>query len=659
MTIKKILMGSLAVALASSTALAQTGRQLTTSPAPVDNGDGTTTTAIFDTFWDARCAGNVSVTVNTNLLPNAALAGAPAITVEETAAAIDAGLQRWNANPSSFIDMSVDNAAPVPFAFLDFINQANFEFDLGATTLAVSISTPLIADATFTAGLDIDGDGDSDVFDPEVEGLDVCTDVDGDGDIEYPAGDYAAGTILDNDVFFNSTVLWETTPTATGGADIDAVSTHEYGHSHGLTHSTINQISTEDGSQSTMFPSIATFSPVAEEAVRTPHTDDLAASAFIYQEGSDYQGPAALQSGDVRFTDAFSVLEGTVTNGDGEPILSAAVSAINREGEVVAVTYSGEVTEQVVDLATGATLASSIDNSTFRLAVPAREVYTLNVESLDGNPVVPGSISAEALIAAGLGQTDFPEEGLSVRESNTESRIIIDRRVFALPARFSRPGSKSSRLDFVLNDETFVQNVDGATVLASIPNILQVPFGITDSFQFIELFDREAILASLDAGNVLTGLNAGTGTSVVTLSPVFSSIDLVTGTIDEATGEVTLGDTFYSGFDNVTGQTADLTNLDFKVPSVISRKLSSALKRDESLQVFMVASIDDIPAASDETGTIIPFISVSTTGPDNGTSLFTFNGGPAIPTTGIFGVPVNWEMELRFTEDSKRSSRRY
>ena len=131
------------------------------------------------------------------------------------------------------------------------------------------------------------------------------------------------------------------------------------------------------------------------------------------------------------------------------------------------------------------------------------------------------------------------------------------------------------------------------------------------------------------------------------------------GTVDETTGEITLNRTFYSGFDNVTGQTADLTNLDFTIPSVVSARLLSALRRDENLQVFMVANIDDIPAVSDEeTGDIIPLIRPIITGPESGTSFLTVNGGPSISTVGLFGVPVNWEMELRFT-DAASSNGRY
>ena len=150
-----------------------------------------------------------------------------------------------------------------------------------------------------------------------------------------------------------------------------------------------------------------------------------------------------------------------------------------------------------------------------------------------------------------------------------------------------------------------------------------------------------------------------TQTATVTEAPVFSSIDLVTGTVDATTGEVTLGKTFYSGFNNVTADNGDFTNLDFKLPVLISKKLSIALKRNEDLQVFMVANIDDIPAASDDTGTIIPLVRPVIAGPDNGTSFFTIDGGPSMSTTGLFTVPLNWDMQLRFAEAPPRRRSRH
>lgn len=53
---------------------------------------------------------------------------------------------------------------------------------------ATSFSTSLMEDMTFVDGNDIDEDRDSDFS----SAITVCTDVDGDGDIEFPAGFYSA-----------------------------------------------------------------------------------------------------------------------------------------------------------------------------------------------------------------------------------------------------------------------------------------------------------------------------------------------------------------------------------------------------------------------------------------------------------------------------------
>ena len=140
MKIRKVTTLALAVALASSTALAQTGRQLHTTGPVVDNGDGTSSQDIIDEFWDARCAGNISVTFNPIVLPNEdEMVTAPTISAEETVAAIDAGLQRWTDNPSSFIDMSLDNVTELPSLFTgrpilgDFVAEAGPDLSVKCT----------------------------------------------------------------------------------------------------------------------------------------------------------------------------------------------------------------------------------------------------------------------------------------------------------------------------------------------------------------------------------------------------------------------------------------------------------------------------------------------------------------------------------------------
>ena len=119
------------------------------------------------------------------------------------------------------------------------------------------------------------------------------TDVDGDGDLEFPAGFYKAGTILDNDVQFNTkasngfrfTVGDAAADTITRSVDLGTVAVHEFGHSHGLSHSLNNQNSATDGSGATMFPFIDTGDPAAELAQRTLDADDIAYSSLLLSGG--------------------------------------------------------------------------------------------------------------------------------------------------------------------------------------------------------------------------------------------------------------------------------------------------------------------------------------------------------------------------------------
>jgi len=158
--------------------------------------------------WDPRCA-NVDYTLDT-ILPNAGTD--TEISIEETQAQLQAALDSWNDIPTSYINMNITEVRTIGNGTrgFDFINELTFETPDGFTALASSPSTSLQQDTTFIAGEDIDGDGDSDVFDPVAAGVNVCTDIDEDGDIEFPAGFYTAGTILDNDVQFGADVAWAT-----------------------------------------------------------------------------------------------------------------------------------------------------------------------------------------------------------------------------------------------------------------------------------------------------------------------------------------------------------------------------------------------------------------------------------------------------------------
>ena len=84
----------------------------------------------------------------------------------------------------------------------NMVNELTFRTAAGFGAIASSPSTSLIQDVTLVDGDLLDGDADSDVS----SAITVATDVDNDGDIEFPAGFYKAGTILDNDVQFNTEV---------------------------------------------------------------------------------------------------------------------------------------------------------------------------------------------------------------------------------------------------------------------------------------------------------------------------------------------------------------------------------------------------------------------------------------------------------------------
>ena len=71
-----------------------------------------------------------------------------------------------------------------------------------------------------------------------------------------------------------------------------------------------------------MFPFIDVSDAASELGARSLSSDDIAASSFLYPEGSSPTGIAALQAGDVSFAAAFDVISGT-TEIAGAPLAGA------------------------------------------------------------------------------------------------------------------------------------------------------------------------------------------------------------------------------------------------------------------------------------------------------------------------------------------------
>src|SRR5262245_30838147 len=264
--------------------------------------------------WDPRCL-PVQYRVNDTLDPIPNPLGPSVLTVAQATPALEAALNVWNDIPTSFIEMRIIGTTSNPGEIgFDMVNEVAFRSSRAESFLGLSSSFWLPEDSVLADGDDLDGDGDSDVS----SAISVCTDVDGDGDIEFPAGFYKAGTILDNDVAFNSDEARLTVGLPDDvfeSVDLLALAVHEFGHSHGLSHSMTTQLSATQGRPSVMAPLIETRDPEDELNLRTLSGEDVAWSSFFYPEGSAASGPAALGPGDVAFGDVFGLITGDVRHG--------------------------------------------------------------------------------------------------------------------------------------------------------------------------------------------------------------------------------------------------------------------------------------------------------------------------------------------------------
>ncbi len=413
--------------------------------------------------WDARCV-PVHYTLRDANLDQVA-GGAPAVE-----SAIVAAMKSWNDIPTSYIEFvfdGTDSKAPTPgnFGAFDLVNEIHF--NAMGPFLGASPSIALAVDTTMTLTTDLNGDGTPDTFDPAVAGRGDCHDVDGDGDIEFPIGDYKAGTILDNDTLYASParVNWaqDFFPPF---VDLEGVIVHELGHSHGLSHSFINQqniFSVDDGpfdgTSVTMFPFVDTGDPLDQLSSRSLALDDVAWSSLVYPEGSGASGPAALGPDDIDFDDVFGIISGTITHGKQDmPLAGAHVTALrgsidqgdesnvdtrdvgpenssNTEwlpmphivGGFSGTTRVGVTASEGLpsDVSAGLALVGPqsfhIVDGNYRIPAP-KGPHKVIVEPVDGLPAGAGSISVTAILGDIFDQLDF-NEGFVVKP-NGKRRIV-------------------------------------------------------------------------------------------------------------------------------------------------------------------------------------------------------------------------------------------
>jgi len=573
--------------------------------------------------WDARSI-PLQYRINNTLDPIPNPLGPAFLSVAQATTALQGSFNSWNNIPTSYINMQiVGTRANLGLVGFDMINELSFRTAAGFNAIASSPSTNLITDVTLVNGDFLDGDADPDVS----SAITTAQDVDNDGDIEFPAGFYKAGTILDNDVQFNTKVsngLRFTIDPAqidavTRSVDLNCVATHEFGHSFGLSHVLNNQNSATDGDGSTMFPFIDTGDPDAERGQGQLSADDIAYASFYYPEGTAASGPGALQPGDVPFTSVYGLITGELRHGVlDQPIAGGQVFAVDRkETTVVASAFTGTTNLSFNPLNGGLffvpTVANAIPNGNYVIPVPKGN-YDVGVEATDGSPVAAANISFTTQIGNFFGQQNFIEEFWN---NNSEGAIERD------PADAKNVHVNNGQINSGTNITT--------------NNVITInPFGVRTNIGFINAPAGGFIYAVQFPASQISALNGGNPTLIqaglydtipldASVPVVFANAWLAKGVINPDTTATIDLVTPLDRSVTFVGQDTDFAPFYFKNPQDLSEVIRLGIADGSIQNLFLVLQIQ--PAPFPGVSAQPPLIGLSTQAPILGRSFLSTNGG--------------------------------
>ncbi len=195
--------------------------------------------------------------------------------------------------------------------------------------------------------------------------------------------DNPTGEIYEIDVMMSNVAKWSTDGTPSRNQyEVEAVLTHELGHSQGLAHTVVTD--------ATMYP----FISKADVGPATLEHDDLISIALLYGNSS-FPGPYAQFQG------------GVVRGGTGVPVAGPVIHSFPPDVQY----YSDNITS-----------VYAYSSGTYTLYVPAGDYY-LRLDPLDGDPAAydPYRIN---YVLMDIAETNFPAEWYNDGEGNCETNDL-------------------------------------------------------------------------------------------------------------------------------------------------------------------------------------------------------------------------------------------